>query len=182
LVGGFIARNPDNHDDQWYIAREYFNKHYRIPVETRERRETGWLIEDGQRRRYRTMHQGAVRWTDDPNKAIRFARRADAEMFAAEDEDAWHVAEHQWVTLDGDSIHAVETECDREDPKARIGSPEHTQAEAIRTLKATCTCKGPGRLRDRNCPVHKEAMGRDWLVPDETLDRSKPENGSGDQR
>lgn len=26
--GGFIARNPDNHDDQWYIAPEYFAKHY----------------------------------------------------------------------------------------------------------------------------------------------------------
>jgi hypothetical protein len=34
LVGGFVARNPDNHADQWYIARDYFNKHYRIPVET----------------------------------------------------------------------------------------------------------------------------------------------------
>ncbi len=36
LVGGFIARNPDNHADQWYIARDYFNKHYRIPVENKE--------------------------------------------------------------------------------------------------------------------------------------------------
>ena len=23
---GMIARNPDNHDDQWYIARAYFDK------------------------------------------------------------------------------------------------------------------------------------------------------------
>jgi len=23
---GMVARNPDNHDDQWYVAREYFNK------------------------------------------------------------------------------------------------------------------------------------------------------------
>jgi len=23
---GMIARNPDNHDDQWYVAREYFDK------------------------------------------------------------------------------------------------------------------------------------------------------------
>jgi len=28
LAGGMIARNPDNHDDQWYIAPEYFAKHY----------------------------------------------------------------------------------------------------------------------------------------------------------
>jgi len=28
LLGGWVARNPDNHDDQWYIAPEYFAKHY----------------------------------------------------------------------------------------------------------------------------------------------------------
>lgn len=33
LVGGMIARNPDNHADQWYIAKAYFNKHYRVAVE-----------------------------------------------------------------------------------------------------------------------------------------------------
>lgn len=27
-VGGFIARNPDNHTDRWYIGPEYFAKHY----------------------------------------------------------------------------------------------------------------------------------------------------------
>lgn len=25
-VGGMIARNPDNHDDQWYVAKDYFEK------------------------------------------------------------------------------------------------------------------------------------------------------------
>jgi len=34
LVGGMIARNPANHDDQWYIAAEYFAKHYRAAHET----------------------------------------------------------------------------------------------------------------------------------------------------
>lgn len=28
LDGGFIARNPDNFGDLWYIAPEYFAKHY----------------------------------------------------------------------------------------------------------------------------------------------------------
>lgn len=28
LVGGMVARNPDNHDDMWYIAAAYFAKHY----------------------------------------------------------------------------------------------------------------------------------------------------------
>lgn len=26
--GGMIARNPDNHADQWYVARDYFWAHY----------------------------------------------------------------------------------------------------------------------------------------------------------
>ena len=28
LEGGMIARNPSNHDDQWYIAPSYFMEHY----------------------------------------------------------------------------------------------------------------------------------------------------------
>lgn len=28
LVGGMVARNPDNHKDMWYIAATYFAKHY----------------------------------------------------------------------------------------------------------------------------------------------------------
>lgn len=26
--GGMIARNPDNHLDQWYVAAAYFQKHF----------------------------------------------------------------------------------------------------------------------------------------------------------
>jgi hypothetical protein len=36
LDGGMIARNPDNANDQWYIAPEYFAKNYA---------ETGRVIE-----------------------------------------------------------------------------------------------------------------------------------------
>ena len=25
---GMIARNPDNHEDQWYVNRAYFNKNF----------------------------------------------------------------------------------------------------------------------------------------------------------
>lgn len=34
-VGGMVARNPDNHEDQWYIAGEYFrtNFDYENPIE-----------------------------------------------------------------------------------------------------------------------------------------------------
>lgn len=30
---GMIARNADNHDDQWYVARQWFEDHYE-PVES----------------------------------------------------------------------------------------------------------------------------------------------------
>lgn len=62
-------------------------------------RTTGWLIErrglDG-RPQWRRMAHGNPVWTTDSLLAIRFARREDAEMFAAEDEDAWMVTEHSW--------------------------------------------------------------------------------------
>lgn len=62
-------------------------------------REVGWLVEDGDNAvtMYRTMDEAGIHWTDDVNKAIRFARRADAEMFAAGDENAWRIVEHVWV-------------------------------------------------------------------------------------
>ena len=28
--GGMVGRNPDNHWDQWYIAPEFFAKHYAL--------------------------------------------------------------------------------------------------------------------------------------------------------
>lgn len=27
-LGGMIARNPDNHKDQWYVGKEFFEKNY----------------------------------------------------------------------------------------------------------------------------------------------------------
>lgn len=39
--------------------------------------------------RFRTMEQGIPKWTLDLDEALQFARRKDAELFAAEDEDAW---------------------------------------------------------------------------------------------
>lgn len=61
--------------------------------------EYGWLVENGRDvpdLRYRTMDNSGITWTNDHNKALRFARRADAEMFAAEDEDAWRIVQHAW--------------------------------------------------------------------------------------
>jgi hypothetical protein len=28
--GGMVSRNPDNHDDQWYVAKEYFEKNFEL--------------------------------------------------------------------------------------------------------------------------------------------------------
>lgn len=30
--GGMIARNPNNHSDQWYVAAKYFRESY-VPVD-----------------------------------------------------------------------------------------------------------------------------------------------------
>lgn len=31
-VGGYVGRNPDNPSDQWYINKEYFDKHYGVRI------------------------------------------------------------------------------------------------------------------------------------------------------
>ncbi|MHB8084254.1 MAG: hypothetical protein ACYDHZ_00305 [Dehalococcoidia bacterium] len=51
----------------------------------------GWVIKDGNSNLYRTMEQGTPKWTGFKEQALHFARRQDAELFAAEDEDAWFV-------------------------------------------------------------------------------------------
>lgn len=65
-----------------------------------EYRETGWLVENGMPSdiKYRFMDDDGPQWTRDPLKAIRFARRADAEMFAAGDDDAWRIVEHVFLS------------------------------------------------------------------------------------
>lgn len=64
--------------------------------------ETGWLIENGRQHPhtlYRTVDQGIQVWAPDPNNAIRFARRVDAEMFCAGDSE--RAVEHSWAPLHG---------------------------------------------------------------------------------
>ena len=60
--------------------------------------EIGWLIERRENPEYLFVPEWAgFGWTPDPLKAIRFARRDDAEQVLKmlESEDAW-AAEHQW--------------------------------------------------------------------------------------
>ncbi len=54
---------------------------------------SGWIIGDSEGRRWRGWGNYGPTWQTDPMKAIRFARRKDAEAVFAEDEDAWTVIE-----------------------------------------------------------------------------------------
>lgn len=85
-------------DDIKVLVDEYKGAPIRIASFDAPKDEMGWLVEDGNLNKtmYRCMDETGIHWTDDPNKAIRFARREDAEMFAAGDEDAWRIVEHMW--------------------------------------------------------------------------------------
>ena len=54
---------------------------------------SGWIMGDSEGRRWRGWGNYGPTWQTDPMKAIRFARRKDAEAVFAEDEDAWTVIE-----------------------------------------------------------------------------------------
>ncbi len=53
----------------------------------------GWIIGDDSGERWRTWETGMPEWTNDPEKATRYARREDAEAVHRHDEDAWAVRE-----------------------------------------------------------------------------------------
>ncbi|MEF9875152.1 MAG: hypothetical protein RR778_15775 [Glutamicibacter sp.] len=48
-----------------------------------------WVVADGQGARWRMWGSYGPEWTSDRDQALHFARRADAEAFANDDEDAW---------------------------------------------------------------------------------------------
>lgn len=54
---------------------------------------TGFVVASGDGKRWRTMRDGDIIWTTDVADALTFARRRDADAFAAEDEDAWRIQE-----------------------------------------------------------------------------------------
>lgn len=61
--------------------------------------ESGWLLErrltpSGQE--YLTIEDGGFEWTTDNQKALRLARRADADLLSEIVDDCERVAEHQW--------------------------------------------------------------------------------------
>lgn len=73
---------------------------YHREKETVMSTETGWVLEKGLaiQPRYATVNAGMLDWTEpgDHAKALRLARRADADALAEIMEDADRVAEHAW--------------------------------------------------------------------------------------
>lgn len=73
-----------------------------IPPSSEPGKQIGWLIENGSYSaplyKYIDNSDGCMifKWTPDANKALRFARRIDAEAFAYHDEHAWRIVEHMW--------------------------------------------------------------------------------------
>lgn len=64
--------------------------------------EIGWLIEHRNQNpqpRWRTFDDGAWGWTTDSTKAIRFARKIDAEAFAGIDPSDVTCTEHMWCDV-----------------------------------------------------------------------------------
>lgn len=63
--------------------------------------ETAWLVEKGGNGppQYITTDEFSLTWTTDVNKALRLARRADAEAISELCDDAWHVVEHMWSNV-----------------------------------------------------------------------------------
>ena len=63
--------------------------------------ETGWLLEkqDKGANWFIGVINGMLEWTTDPNKALRLARRDDAEAIATICEDAEKISEHLWPDM-----------------------------------------------------------------------------------
>lgn len=51
----------------------------------------GYVVANGPQTAFRCWHPEGPGWTDDKRQALMFARRMDAEAFAAEDPDAWAI-------------------------------------------------------------------------------------------
>lgn len=63
-------------------------------AEAFEKARGGWVTANARGDAFRTIDNdsgGIPTWTNDMNEALRFERRADAEMFAHHDEDAWRM-------------------------------------------------------------------------------------------
>lgn len=68
----------------------------------------GWIVSNANGDRWRTWEGGFSAWTDDREKATRYARLEDAEAVHAEDEDAWRIEPYGPATPAGEELREVE--------------------------------------------------------------------------
>lgn len=68
----------------------------------------GWIVSNANGDRWRTWEGGFSAWTDDREKATRYARREDAEAVHAEDEDAWRIEPYGPATPAGEELRLLE--------------------------------------------------------------------------
>ena len=75
--------------------------------------ETGWLLEkqDKGANWFIGVINGMLEWTTDPNKALRLARRDDAEAIATICEDAEKISEHLWPDMTTPNCHRCGRPC-----------------------------------------------------------------------
>lgn len=80
-IDRFLRNNMDDAAYAEYVG--YLEALYAAPPAQ------GWVVADGQGERWRMWGSYGPEWTSDRDQALHFARRADAEAFANDDEDAW---------------------------------------------------------------------------------------------
>lgn len=61
--------------------------------------EAGWIVGNSGGTKWRCWGSVGPDWTDDRDKATRYARRIDAERVHAEDDDAWRVVPYAAVEI-----------------------------------------------------------------------------------
>lgn len=102
---GFVARNPDNHADQWYIAPDYFAKHYAPVASTTATDVKRWTygVQPAMGRRLYTIIDGCYINAELGSKWI-FASAFDAlaaenERLREERDTAVKHMEEGWITV-----------------------------------------------------------------------------------
>lgn len=86
VTGGYIARNPKNHADQWYVAQAYFDENLEPVVardEAAELREENHILRteaDGWLKRVELLEAAIREWVE---------ATSDAEMFELDQSNAY---------------------------------------------------------------------------------------------
>lgn len=133
----------------------------------------GWIIGNAAETEWRRWGDAGPEWTPHRDQALRFARRGDAEAFAAEDDDAWKLVRHPPVDetrqRDIDEIAAVRrrARAAEEDWQAAVAERDHLRAEN-RDLRERDTAPVPLLLYCPRCAVqHVDAPQpeKGWTNP-----------------